>query len=145
MSQKNKSQLLEEKEKLEVDKAKLEAIKAKQPEKWTMQLQAKLDETIGEIADIDEEIAALAGVVTAESTGKSEYTPAKGTEKLVHLSIVRGRRFNPITGKEESMPYVQTFTYGEFLLFKKNANLLGYSVLKVLHDPYGEANEMVIK
>lgn len=119
---------------MEANKAKLEAIQAKQPEKWTEQLQAKLDETIGEIADIDEEIAAL-----------TEYTPSKGTEKLVHLSIVRGRRFNPMTGKEESMPYVQMFTYGEFQLFKKNANLLGYSVLKVLHDPYGEANEMVVK
>lgn len=130
---------------MEANKAKLEAIKAKQPEKWTQQLQAKLDETIGEIYDLDEEITALADVVTAESAGESEYTPAKGTEKLVHLSIVRGRRFNPNTGKEESMPYIQMFTYGEFMLFKKNANLLGYSVLKVLHDPYGEANEMVIK
>ena len=145
MSQKNKLQLLKEKEQLEANKVKLEAIQAKQPEKWTKQLQAKLDETIGEIADIDEEIAALAGIVTAESAGESEYTPAEGTEKLVHLSIIRGRRFNPNTGKEESMPYVQMFTYGEFLLFKKNANLLGYSVLKVLHDPYGEAKEMVVK
>lgn len=130
---------------MEANKAKLEAIKAKQPEKWTQQLQAKLDETIGEIYDLDEEITALADEVTAESAGESEYIPAKGTEKLVHLSIVRGRRFNPNTGKEESTPYIQMFTYGEFLLFKKNANLLGYSVLKVLHDPYGEANEMVIK
>lgn len=130
---------------MEANKAKLEAIKAKQPEKWTQQLQAKLDETIGEIYDLDEEIAALAGVVTAESAGESEYTPAKGTEKLVHLSIIRGRRFNPMTGKEESMPYIQMFTYGEFQLFKKNADLLGYSVLKVLYDPYGEAKEMVVK
>lgn len=127
---------------MEANKAKLEAIQAKQPDKWTEQLQAKLDETIGEIADIDEEIAALTDEAPAE---KSEYTPGKGAEKLVHLSIVRGRRFNPMTGKEESMPYVQMFTYGEFQLFKKNANLLGYSVLKVLHDPYGEAKEMVVK
>lgn len=137
---------------MEANKAKLEAIQAKQPEKWTIQLQAKLDETIGEIADIDEEIAALAEeVANAEkpeevtNTEKPEYTPSKGTEKLVHLSIVRGRRFNPMTGKEESTPYIQMFTYGEFQLFKKNANLLGYLVLKVLHDPYGEANEMVTK
>ena len=141
MSQKNKLQLLKEKEQLEANKVKLEAIQAKQPEKWTKQLQAKLDETIGEIADIDEEIAALAEEAPAE---KSEYTPGKGTEKLVHLSIVRGRRFNSMTGKEESMPYIQMFTYGEFQLFKKNASLLGYSVLKVLHDPYGEAKEMVV-
>lgn len=128
---------------MEANKAKLEAIQAKQPEKWTIQLQAKLDETIGEIADIDEEIAALAGEVAHAE--EPEYTPSKGTEKLVHLSIVRGRRFNPMTGKEESTPYIQMFTYGEFQLFKKNANLLGYLVLKVLHDPYGEANEMVTK
>lgn len=143
---------------MEANKAKLEAIQAKQPEKWTEQLQTKLDETIGEIADVDEEIAALTEEAPAEKpectpgkgtkkapAEKSEYTPGKGTEKLVHLSIVRGRRFNPMTGKEESMPYVQMFTYGEFQLFKKNANLLGYSVLKVLHDPYGEAKEMVVK
>lgn len=130
---------------MEANKVKLETIQAKQPEKWTTQLQAKLDETIGEIADIDEEIAALTDEVPAEKTNNSEYAPAKGTEKLVHLSIIRGRRFNPMTGKEESTPYVQMFTYGEFQLFKKNANLLGYSVLKVLHDPYGEANEMVTK
>lgn len=137
---------------MEANKAKLEAIQAKQPEKWTIQLQAKLDETIGEIADIDEEIATLAEeVANAEKpeevahAEESEYTPSNGTEKLVHLSIVRGRRFNPMTGKEESTPYIQMFTYGEFQLFKKNANLLGYLVLKVLHDPYGEANEMVTK
>ena len=124
---------------MEANKAKLEAIQAKQPEKWTSQLQAKLDETIGEIADIDEEIAA------ENVVGESEYTPAKGTEKLVHLSIIRGRRFNPITGNEESTPYIQMFTYGEFQLFKKNAKLLGYSVLKVLHDPYLEASEMIVK
>lgn len=128
---------------MEANKAKLEAIQAKQPEKWTIQLQAKLDETIGEIADIDEEIAALAGEVAHAE--EPEYAPSKGTEKLVHLSIVRGRRFNSMTGKEESTPYIQMFTYGEFQLFKKNANLLGYLVLKVLHDPYGEANGMVVK
>lgn len=102
-------------------------------------MQVKLDEIVGEIADIEEEIVAS---VNDETTG---YTPEKGTENLVHLRIVHGRRFNSMTGKEESTPYLQMFTYGEFMLFKKNAAQLGYSVLEVMHDPYNEASEMVVK
>ena len=64
---------------------------------------------------------------------------------MVHLTIVRGRRFNPNTGKEESQPYNQIFSVNEFNLFKKNAHLLGYSVVKVLHDPTGEADKMIKK
>lgn len=105
-------------------------------------MQVKLDEIIGEIADIEEEI--VAGV-TGKEEKKAEYVPEEGTEKLVHLRIVHGRRFNSMTGKEESTPYLQMFTYGEFMLFKKNASLLGYSVVEVMHDPYGQASEMVVK
>ena len=102
-----------------------------------MQMQVKLDEIIGEIADIDEAIG-------SETQEEIMYEPEKGTEKMVHLMIVRGRRFNPQTGKEESKPYKQMFTHSEFQLFKKNANLLGYVVVKVLHDPYNQAKEMVL-
>ena len=141
MSQKNKQQLLQSKEKLEQDKVKFETVKANQPEKWTAQMQVKLDEVIGEIADIDEEIKAL---YTEEEKAESTYVPEKGTEKMVHVMISRGRRFNPQTGKEESKPYKQYFTHGEFLLFEKNAALLGYVIMKVLHDPYGIASETVV-
>lgn len=148
MSKKNISVLQENKAKLEADKAKLEAIKVDQPEKWTSQMQVKLDELVGMIADVDEEIIDAASEEASTYVPEKEtsaYVPEKGTEKHVHLMIVRGRRFNPITGKEESQPYKQLFTYGEFQLFKSNAHLLGYVVLKVLHDPYNEANAMVVK
>lgn len=132
-------------EQLQTKKAKFEAVKAEKPETWTKQLQTSLDEVIGEIADINEEISELDSVaVTAEVTATPSYVPEKGTEKMVHLKIVKGRRFNPMTGKEVSTPYKQLFTYGEFQLFKKNAKMLGYSVLEVLHDPYGEAKELVV-
>ena len=100
-------------------------------------MQVKLDEIIGEIADIDEELKPV-------EHGKVGYIPEKGTEKMIHLMIVRGRRFNPQTGKEVSKPFKQYFTFGEFQLFKKNASLLGYAVLEVLHDPYNQANEIVV-
>ena len=132
MSQKNKQQLLQEKEKLEADKAKLETIKANQPDKWTEAMQVKLDEFIGELADINDELSAML------NDEKPEYTPKTGTEKLVHLSIVRGRRFNSATGEEETKPFTQMFTFAEWQLFKKNHSKLGYTIMAVLHNPYEE-------
>ena len=135
MSQKKKSQLLKEKEQLEQSKLELESVK-EEGQEWTPAMQVKLDEVIGELADVEEELQ----VVNEES---ATYKPAKGTEELIHLSIVKGRRFNPNTGKEESQPFVQTFTFSEWQLFKKNFTGLGYVIVAVLHDPYNEAAEYV--
>lgn len=138
-------------EKLQELKAKLELAKSETPEKFTAKHQQKLDETIGAIADIEDEIAEVqaqekASTDETKAEAKSdEYVPAKGTENHVHLSIVYGRRFNPRTGKEESAPYTQVFTKNEYELFRKNAASLGYFVVKVLHDPTGTADSLVIK
>lgn len=75
----------------------------------------------------------------AEKNVPEKYVPAKGTEDMVHLRIVRGRRFNPNTGTEESPAYVQRFTLGEWNVFKAHHASLGYSILEALHDPYNEA------
>ena len=79
------------------------------------------------------------------SNEEPKYTPAKGTEKMVHLKLVKGRRFNPITGVEESKEFVQMFTYSEWQLFKKHFENLGYTIMEALHDPYGDAANYVIK
>lgn len=50
-----------------------------------------------------------------------------------------------MTGKEISKPYTQLFTYSEWQLFKNNFASLGYTIMKVLHDPYGEAAKFVTK
>lgn len=139
MSQKKKSQLLEAKEQLEMSKAELESTKENSPKDWTPSMQVKLDEVIGELADVNEELEAT----TAEEEKKPSYTPKKGTEKLVHLSIVKGRRFNPNTGKEETKPFVQMFTFSEWQLFKKNFAGLGYTIVGVLHDPFGDVKSLV--
>lgn len=106
-------------------------IKTATPDKFTKEQQARLDEIAESIIDLEEQIE-LAGD-EAPTTG---YKPAPGTEQLVHLKIVRGRRFDENTGKEVSAPYVQMFTYGEYLNFKKSAPLLGYTVVEVLYNPY---------
>lgn len=129
MSKKNKQQILLNKETLETNKAKLETIKADYPEKWNQQMQVKLDEIIGELADVEDELDAY-------EESETVYEPKKGTEKLVHASITKGRRFNPNTGKEETKSHIQMFTYAEWLLFEKNHKRLGYVITEILHDPY---------
>ncbi len=125
-------------------KTELEGLKAKGGKNWSDQLQEELDEVVLFLVDLDEAIEEKQAATKIESAAPS-YIPEKGTEKMVHLSIVHGRRFNPNTGKEESTPYTQVFTFAEWQLFKKNFARLGYAILAVLHDPYGDAAGLVAK
>ena len=118
-------------------KTELEALKAKGGKAWTPELQEELDSLALLLVDVDDAIEEKAKSKT------SSYTPESGTEQMVHLSIVQGRRFNPLTGKEESKAFTQLFTFGEWQLFKKHYKSLGFTVLAVLHDPYGDAAEIV--
>lgn len=73
------------------------------------------------------------------------YVPAKGTEKMVHLKIVNGRRYSSATGKEISKPYKQMFTLSEWNVVKKHHRQIGFEIIEVLHDPTGEAQQYVSK
>lgn len=117
-------------------KERLEAVKSKGGKEWTEALQEELDNTVLGLVDLEEAIEERKAQKKVETTS-GEYKAAPGTEKLLHLSVVRGRRFNPRTGKEETKPYTQFFTYGEWQVFKQNYKLLGYTILAVLHDPFG--------
>lgn len=109
--------------------ADLQKLKSSKDKRWTEAMQEDLDATALYIVDIEDVLEEK-----TSSTSNGEYEPKAGTEKLVHLSIVKGRRFNPMTGKEESKPCTQLFTFAEWQLFKKNFKGLGYSIMKVLHD-----------
>ena len=124
-------------------KAELEALKTKGGKAWTDELQDELDDVALFLVDIDDVIEKKEAAKA--KTEKSTYVPKAGTEKMVHLSIVHGRRFNPLSGREESAPFTQMFTFAEWQLFKKNFKGLGYTIIKVLHDPYGDAAELVVK
>lgn len=124
-------------------KAELEAAKAKGGKAWTSDLQEELDEVVLFLVDVDDVIEEKSSA--SKTQAKGGYTPKPGTEKMVHLSIVRGRRFNPMTGKEESEVFTQLFTFAEWQLFKNNFKGLGYTIMVALHDPYGDAAELVTK
>lgn len=120
--------------------ADLQKLKSSKDKGWTEAMQEDLDATALYIVDIEDVLEEK-----TSSTNNGEYEPKAGTEKLVHLSIVKGRRFNPMTGKEESKSYTQLFTFAEWQLFKKNFKGLGYTIMAVLHDPYEEAKDFVAK
>lgn len=124
-------------------KAELEAAKAKGGKAWTSDLQEELDEVVLFLVDVDDVIEEKSSA--SKTQAKSGYTPKPGTEKMVHLSLVQGRRFNPLTGKEESKVFTQLFTFAEWQLFKNNFKGLGYTIMAALHDPYGDAAELVTK
>lgn len=128
----------------EAAKAKLEKQK-KTNSDWTDAKQEELDEVVVFIVDLEEYIDERKKKESEQPEAESVYTPAKGTEKHVHVSIVRGYQFNPNTGKRISKPYAQMFTFAEWQLFKKSYKRLGYSIVSVLHDPYGDAAELVEK
>lgn len=119
-------------------KAELEAIKAKgKSGGWTSELQDELNDLAIALVDVDD--------IIEQKMLEPSYVVKPGTENMVHVRIVRGRRFNPLTGKEESNAYVQMFTHGEWQLFKNTFAGLGYTILAALHDPYGDAAKLVTK
>lgn len=109
----------------------------------TAEQQEELNSIAMYLVDIDEAIESKSGTAEQPASEQGQqaveaaYTPAPGTEKLVHVKIVRGRRFNPNTGTEETQPYVQKFTKGEWRLFKKHHKKLGYSIMEIMYNPYG--------
>ena len=127
-----------------VRKNELVALKNSNSNSWSDKLQDELDELVSSEVDLEEQIEGV-NKQLLECVEEDSYNVQAGTEDMIHLLIVHGRRFNSNTGKEESLPYIQIFSVNEFNLFKNNASLLGYSVVKVLHDPTGEANKLVTK
>ena len=139
------------KEQLEKRKATLEAAKAKGGEGWTPKLQEELNDLAVTLVDVQEIYDAKVEThkdpeeATPTKITESKYVPEPGTEKSVHVKLIKGRRYNANTGKEVSKPYIQVFTFGEWQLFKKNFKSLGYIITEVLHDPYNDAAALVTK
>lgn len=95
---------------------------------FTSEMQEELDELALHLVDVNE-------LVTEKSKVLAYKVPIN-EENLIHLQIISGFRYNPNTGEEETKPSIKKFTYGEYQVFKANYKLLGYTIVKVLHDPF---------
>lgn len=131
-------EVLAYKQKAQARKTELEAIKVKGGKDWTKQLQEELEDIVVFLVDVED-------IIAEKEKMPKTYVVEKGTEDLVHLKVVKGRRFDSMTGDEVSKPYRIMLTYSEWQLFKKNFAGLGYSIMEVLHDKYGEAKDYTVK
>ena len=89
----------------------------------------QLENLLVELESIDDLIA------DKQSTG---YTPKEGTEQMVHLKLIKGKRFDQNTGEEISKPYMQMFTLAEYQLVKEHCRNIGVTILEELYNPYSE-------
>jgi hypothetical protein len=110
--------------------------KEEQGENWTPEQQKDLD-------GLNEALTLLGYTEEGEQpTPNKGFAPPERDKRKIFLKIRKGTKFDPNTGKPIGVPYVQAFTYGEWNNFKNNYSKLGYTVLEVLYDPYGEAEKI---
>lgn len=142
MSQKTKKQLQQELKELSSEKEQLLQAKKANEKTFTKEQQERLSKVTEDIVDLEEQIE----LAPADEAPKAaNYEVPKGTEKLVHVKLSTGNRFDPKTGKEINKPVPQMFNYGEWQLFKKNYKLLGYTITEVMNDPFKDATALIGK
>lgn len=103
-------------------------------------LTAKEQEIRADIVDFIHEAVEYYKAIPKGQTAEG-YTVKPGTEQCVHLRLRYGKRFDSSTGKEISPEYIQMLSYAEWQLFKVHHISLGYRIVEVLHDPYGDAKK----
>lgn len=145
MSQKTKKQLQQELKELSSEKEQLLQAKKADENAFTKEQQARLSKVTEDIIDLEEQIELAPADEAPKTATTAEYEVPKGTEKLVHVKLSTGNRYDPKTGKEINKPVPQTFNYGEWQLFKKNYKLLGYTIVEVMNDPFKDATPLIDK
>lgn len=98
-----------------------------------------------DIVDLEEQIELAPADEATNTATTAKYEVPKGTEKLVHVKLSTGNRYDTKTGKEINKPVPQMFNYGEWQLFKKNYKLLGYTIVEVMNDPFKDATPLIDK
>lgn len=71
-----------------------------------------------------------------EQAKPNVYVPSKGEENVAVLSLTKGRRFNPDTGEREAPVFTQKFNASEYRLFMEHYKSLGYTIEKVIYNPF---------
>ena len=105
------------------------------------------DEEQAELEDLAIYLIAVGKLVKMPEQAKPEqqkpeqakshaYVPLKGEENVAVLSLTKGRRFNPDTGKREAPVFTQKFSASEYRLFMAHYKSLGYTIEEVIYNPF---------
>lgn len=105
------------------------------------------DEEQAELEDLTVYLVAVGKLIRKPEQQKPEqqkpeqakshtYVPPKGEENVAVLSLTKGRRFNPDTGKREAPVFTQKFSANEYRLFMTHYKSLGYTIEEVIYNPF---------
>jgi hypothetical protein len=105
------------------------------------------DEEQAELEDLAVYLVAVGKLIKKPEQAKPEqakpeqakphaYVPPKGEENVAVLSLTKGRRFNPDTGKREAPVFTQKFSASEYRLFMAHYKSLGYTIEEVIYNPF---------
>ena len=101
------------------------------------------DEEQAELEDLAVYLVAVSKLVKKSTTTEEPeqakphaYVPPKGEENVAVLSLTKGRRFNPDTGKREAPVFTQKFNANEYRLFMEHYKSLGYTIEEVIYNPF---------
>lgn len=117
----------------------LQQLQLNNPDAFTKEQKEEFDGNAKEIKSAENRLA-----IVEEALKQNVFsTPADKSDKAVVVMVAFGDRFSKRTGKEVNPPQKRYFTFGEWQVFKQNYKLLGYSIISVINDPYGDAAGLV--
>lgn len=113
----------------------LQQLQLNNPDAFTGEQKQEFDSNAKEIKSAENRLA----IVEEALKQNAQATSSQDTSDRVVVMVAFGDRFSKRTGKEVNPPQKRYFTFGEWQVFKQNYKLLGYSIVSVISDPYGDA------
>ena len=117
----------------------LQQLQLNNPDAFTKEQKDEFDSNAKEIKSAENRLA----IVEEALKQNAQAASPQATSDRVVVMVVFGDRFSKRTGKELNPPQKRYFTFGEWQVFKQNYKLLGYSIVSVISDPYGDAASLV--
>ena len=117
----------------------LQQLQLNNPDAFTKEQKDEFDSNAKEIKSAENRLA----IVEEALKQNAQAASPQATSDRVVVMVVFGDRFSKRTGKEVNPPQKRYFTFGEWQVFKQNYKLLGYSIVSVISDPYGDAASLV--
>ena len=117
----------------------LQQLQLNNPDAFTREQKEEFDSNAKEIKSAENRLA----IVEEALKQNAQVTSSQATSDRVVVMVAFGDRFSKRTGKEVNPPQKRYFTFGEWQVFKQNYKLLGYSIVSVISDPYGDAAGLV--
>lgn len=116
----------------------LQQLQLNNPDAFTAEQKKEFDNNAKELKTAETRLA-----IVEEALKQNVNNQSGEDSQFVKLKIAFGNRYSRRTGKEINPPQPVSFTYGEWQLFKESYRRLGYEIVEVINDPFGDAAALV--